>query len=373
MRMLALALHHVVARPLRSLLTVAGIAVASGGAFAVAGLIQGVQVSLEGGLNEAGVDLIVSERNSFSLVGGALPQALGGTLANVSGVEAVSGVLFNMATAGQDHFVPVAGWPRASFLWRTLNLSAGRLPADHERWGAVLGESLAEALGKRIGDKIEIHFQQYDVVGIARFSSFLNRNIAIVPQEGLQELMNRQGAVTFFQVRLARPLTPERAAAVRAGLAAAAGKYAVYSTGEFASELRLLGVIRAVAAVISLIMLGLTALLVANTLLMAVSERTYDIGVLMSLGWSDARILALVLLEGLILTCVGVGLGIGLGFAVMHGAARLNIATGYLQAYTTGGGIATIVMLTLLVGFLGTLYPAWRATRLDPVEALRRN
>jgi len=105
---------------------------------------------------------------------------------------------------------------------------------------------------------------------------------------------------------------------------------------------------------------------------MAVNERTYEIGVLAALGWSDFGILSLILLEGLLMTAVGAVLGLGLGMGIMQVASHTAVAAGYLRPYITLALVARTVSLTIAIGTLGALYPAWRATRLDPAEALRR-
>jgi putative ABC transport system permease protein len=372
MRKLQLAVHHIVGRPLRSALTVLGISIASAGFLSVTGLIQGVQDSLEQGMEEPGADFVVGERASFSLVGGSLPESLREKLLEVPGVEEVSGVLFNVETVDNSGNVVVSGWPRDSFLWKSLDLAEGRIPSADEDRSIVMGQSIAGALKKTVGDEVEIRFTKFRIVGIARFSSYLNQNIALVPLDVLQQFLNRQDAVTFFQVRLQRPVDTERIPAIRADLQAAAGNYAVFDSGEFTSDIRLIRVIRAVADTISAVMLGLALVLVATTLLMAVNERTYEIGVLAALGWSDFAILSLIVLEGVLITAVGALLGLVLGLGVMEVAANTDMAAGYLRPYTTGGLILRTVLLTIAIGTLGALYPAWRATRLDPAEALRR-
>jgi putative ABC transport system permease protein len=372
MRKFQLAIHHIVGRPLRSALTVLGISIACAGSLSVTGLIQGVQDSLEQGMEEPGADFMVGERASFSLVGGSLPESLGPQLMEVPGVEEVSGVLFNVETVDNSGNVVVSGWPQGSFLWRGLDLAEGRLPEASENRSIVLGQSIAGALRKTVGDEIEIRFTKFRIVGVARFSSYLNQNIALIPLNVLQEFLNRQGSVTFYQVRLTRPLDTERIATIRTALSAAAGNYAVFDSGEFTNDIRLIQVIRAIADTISAIMLGLALVLVATTLLMAVNERTYEIGVLAALGWSDFGILSLIVLEGVLISALGALLGVVLGLGVMEVAADTDMAAGYLRPYTTGALILRTVLLTIAIGTLGALYPAWRATRLDPAEALRR-
>jgi len=358
MRKFQLAIHHIVGRPLRSALTVLGISIACAGSLSVTGLIQGVQDSLEQGMEEPGADFVVGERASFSLVGGSLPEALGPKLMEVPGVEQVSGVLFNVETVDNSGNVVVSGWPRESFLWKSLDLAEGRIPAADETRSIVLGQSIASALRKTVGDEIEIRFTKFRIVGVARFTSYLNQNIALIPLDVLQEFLNRQGSVTFYQVRLQRPLDTEQIAAIRTNLSMAAGNYAVFDSGEFASDIRLIQVIRAIADTISAIMLGLALVLVATTLLMAVNERTYEIGVLAALGWSDFAILSLIVLEGVLISAVGAVLGVVLGLGVMEVAADTDMAAGYLRPYTTGALILRTIVLTIAIGTLGALYPA---------------
>jgi putative ABC transport system permease protein len=110
---------------------------------------------------------------------------------------------------------------------------------------------------------------------------------------------------------------------------------------------------------------------VLNTMLMSVLERTREIGVLRALGWKRRSILSLIFKESLILAFLGGLCGFGFGFGLI---AVLQIIPGVGEFITPIWGwdiIGRAMTIALLLGILGGLYPAFRATRLRPVEALR--
>ena len=343
------------------------------GCVALTGLTQGAQQSFASGLDEPGGDLVATQRGGFSLLGSSLPESLGPQLASVAGIDAVSGVLLNIATADDEANVVIAGWPPDSFMWRNLHLVAGHLPGPSEPRSAILGETLMKAFGKKLGDTIELQFQLYTIVGVAAFETALNENIAIVPLAGLQQQVGREGTVTLFQLRLARPLNSDRAAAVQAQLAKSANDFAVSTTSEFAGNLRYFRLMRSMASAVSVIILITAVLAIANTMLMAVNERTFELGILASLGWRPSRILTLILIEGFAISVTGGIIGLGLGVLTMHVVSWTRLAAGMLEPYMTASMAFQALVAVLLAGPIGALYPAWRATRLNPADALRRN
>jgi putative ABC transport system permease protein len=369
---LTLPIRNLLARPVRTSLTTLGIAVAVAGFVALTGLTQGVQHSYAGGFEESGGDFVVSQRNSFSVDSSVVPETLAPALAAVDGVEAVSGVLMSMVTADDTANVVVAGWPPESFLWQGLDHLEGRLPTATDQWPVVLGRSIADGLNKRVGDTITLQDQPYQVVGIASFSSVLNKNIALVPLKGLQALNAREGTVTLYQVHLFRPLDPGRIAAAKAGLEQVAPGYEVGNTDEFTNNIHFFSLIQAIASTVSLVVMAMAALAIANTLLMAVNERTFEIGILSAIGWTATRILRLILMEGIVMSVIGGTLGLGLGIVTMDLVSRTKIAAGMMERYVTTGIVVQAMIAVFAAGSLGALYPAWRATRLVPAEALRR-
>jgi putative ABC transport system permease protein len=373
MNELTLPIRNLLGQPLRTGLTTLGIAVAVAGFIALTGLTQGVQHSFASGMQEPGADLVVTTRSSFNLFSSSLPESIGPDLAAVQGVEAVSGVLLNVVTADEASNIVVSGWPIGSSLWESVKLIEGRLPQEANELGVVLGKSIADGMHKRLGDTISLTDQPYTVVGIATFSSALNQNIALVPLPGLQSLLGREGTVTLFEVRLQRPLDPTRGAAVKAELARAAPKYEVVDTDEFASNIRFFKLIQAIGSTVSLVVLAMAVLAIANTLLMAVHERTFEIGILAAVGWRPARILRLILAEGIIMSVVGGVIGLGLGILTMDLVSHAKIAAGLMESYLNPGIVVQALVAAVLAGPLGALYPALRATRLIPAEALRRN
>jgi len=124
-------------------------------------------------------------------------------------------------------------------------------------------------------------------------------------------------------------------------------------------------------AIISLV---LCAVGILNSMLMAVTERTKEIGTMKCLGAMDGHILAIFLAESTILGLIGGGLGAvagwGVGLAVSLFQYEVNLLAGaLLQSYLVTIGQAVLIAIVLSLG--ATLYPAYHAASLDPADALR--
>lgn len=126
-----------------------------------------------------------------------------------------------------------------------------------------------------------------------------------------------------------------------------------------------------IAIAISGLAVVIGGITMTNTLWMSAFERTREIGVLRSLGWRRRQVLAMVLQESLVLGGVGglCGIPLGLGLGNLIGAA--GIWGGAVEPLYTPILFVRAVVVAILAGVIGGLYPAWRATRLRPVEALR--
>jgi putative ABC transport system permease protein len=110
---------------------------------------------------------------------------------------------------------------------------------------------------------------------------------------------------------------------------------------------------------------------VMNTLLMSVMERTREIGLLCAIGWHAARVMAMIVLDGLILSAVGALGGIAAGLACLRWISGHPKLGALFQPEVTASVILQGAGMALLIGLLGGLYPAWRATRLNPMDLLR--
>ncbi|MBY0399447.1 ABC transporter permease, partial [Myxococcota bacterium] len=131
------------------------------------------------------------------------------------------------------------------------------------------------------------------------------------------------------------------------------------------SILRILTLAVAGIAAISLAVAGIG---IMNVMLVAVSERTDEVGLMKAVGASRRQILALFLVESALLSIAGGIVGLGLGTALVTFGRSLYPA---VELVTPGWAIAAVLGLSLGTGILFGVLPAWRAARLDPVDALR--
>jgi ABC-type antimicrobial peptide transport system permease subunit len=135
-------------------------------------------------------------------------------------------------------------------------------------------------------------------------------------------------------------------------------------TNTLASTTRLMTNLLLCVAMISLVVGGVG---IMNIMLVSVTERTREIGLRMAVGARARDILRQFLVEAVVLCLVGGGVGILLG----HGGSRLVEALLRWPVETSPAAIAAAVMVSAGVGIIFGFYPAWKASRLDPIDALR--
>jgi putative ABC transport system permease protein len=265
----------------------------------------------------------------------------------------------------------VEGWATDSFLWQTLSLKSGRLPKPEETNGALLGEGAAELLGKKVGDSLSVQGKQFVVTGVYLGNGAVANFSILMPLTTLQGLLGRSGKVTGFDLRLDRPDDAASVVEVRSRLAAAFPDLLFTESKDMADRDNVQRVLRAVAWITSAIALIMALVVILNTLLLSVTERTHEIGILSALGWPAERILLMIVLEGLILAAAGSVAGALLGIAGMNWLTSLPQAKGFIVPVISWRLVLEVTGAALFLGAMGSIYPAARAVSLEPVDALR--
>lgn len=259
----------------------------------------------------------------------------------------------------------------------------------------VVGDKLAERLGVRLGEKIVLVAPAADgslgsaalrVAGIfATDNETLDRSIVVMSLQAARELLAVPRDALTIAVRLNRIEAAEAIAAALAADLTAPDQQAVPWNVLVPEILQMLDLIRVNLRVILIVVFLVVLLGVTNTLLMAVLERTREFGLQLALGTRPAQIVRTVLYESLVLGVFGLCGGTLIGAAIV---GYYNVLGFDLSDYAAGAaaipGMTTVVyptieidnvwlpVLALLVtAVVAALYPAGRAARLDPVQALR--
>ena len=265
----------------------------------------------------------------------------------------------------------------------------------------LVGQKLAETLGLGVGDPISLispsggetvfgglpPAKSYTVGGIFSVGmSEYDQSFIYMPLDQAQLFFGRGDAVDFIEVRLT---DPDKAPAMKPALAAAAGPGAVVTdwTERNRAYFGALQVERNVMRMIFMFIVALAALNIISGLVMLVKNKSRDIAILRTMGAGRGAILRIFFMAGASIGVAGAlsGLIFGLVFCLNIEAIQRFVewVTGvqvfnsdvyflsHVPAKVDWLEVAGVTLWTLGAAFLFTLLPAWRASRLDPVEALR--
>jgi ABC-type antimicrobial peptide transport system permease subunit len=352
----------------RTGLTVGGIAIGIAVVVALLAIADGMTEQIGGMAAGGGADLTLMQAGIADMQFSALGEEVGEAIAAMPEVEWVSGLLFTLLPVGQRPFFLVMGMDPQGDGIRHFRIVDGRsLQGDGQ---VLLGRMAAEFLDKGPGDRLELQGQRYDVVGTYETGVSYEDSGCLLPLAEAQQLFKKQDQVNLYQIKI-RPESIRDPDALVGKIEQHFPGLAAYQSSEFAQNAPDIQNLQTLAAAVSLIGLLAGALGTMNTMLMSVLERTREIGTLRALGWRKRQVLGLILQESLALSLVGGLAGLLLGAGLVALLDLSPALEGVLVGRLTVRALATGLVVALVLGGIGGLYPAWRAARLQPAEALR--
>jgi lipoprotein-releasing system permease protein len=269
-------------------------------------------------------------------------------------------------------------------------------------WGIILGNALAHELGAQVGDSVVViapqgtatptgvvpRMRAFRVVGLFHSGMYeFDRGLALVNLTDAARLLQLDDAVTGLRLAFADPL---RAPALVRRIAISLGGPGFYVTDwteDHANLFRSVEITKSMMFVILLMIVAVAAFNIVATLVMIVKEKQTDIAILRTLGAAPRNVLLTFGVQGVLIGLAGTLLGAGLGtlladnLETLVGALEHLLGTHFLDArvyymsdlpaYVEAGDVLRVCGVAFLLCVLATVYPAWRAARTAPAEALR--
>jgi len=282
------------------------------------------------------------------------------------------------------------------------NMVAGKLEAlAPGEFGIVLGAELSRALGAVPGDKVTLiapqglvtpagilpRLKQFTVAGLFEVGMFeYDSGLALIHVQDAQKLYGMAENVSGVRLKLqdlfqSRAVTRDLMARMRGDI------YISDWTRSHANFFRAVQIEKTMMFIILLLIVAVAAFNIVSTLVMAVTDKQPDIAILRTLGASPGGIMQIFIVQGALIGVIGMLLGVAGGIAL---AINIDVVVPFLERllsirflsrevyYITElpsdlqrGDVVVIALVSLALSLLATIYPSWRASRVNPAEALR--
>ncbi len=356
--------RNVLHRPVRTLVSVVAVAVEVTLVIIVVGLTSGLLHETARRIEGIGADIMLQPPSAsvfLAFSGAPMPIRIRERLQELKHVEAVTPVLLQFSSSGgvdvlygidPESFRAVSG----GFVFRQGRDMAG--PDD-----ILVDDWAAKAKHVKVGGTFRLLDHEFYVAGIVEHGKGAR---LFVPLQTLQELSGAREKASIFFIKCTRP---ERTQAVMDQMRQLFPRYEIRPLKDFLSLMtssNLPGLDTFVRSMIALAV-AIGFLVIFLSMYSTVIERTRDIGVLKSLGASKGYIVKALLSETLLICGVGIVAGIAMSYATR---AAFLAAFPTLSILITLGWILRAAGIAAVGGLLGAAYPAWLASRKDPIEAL---
>ncbi len=366
-------IKNLVRRKGRTLLTIFGISIGVAAIIGLGALAGGLESGYNAVLTGSRADLILSQPDTFDISLSSVDQAIGAELEAMSEVSAVSGMLQGfVATEGAPIFF-VFGYPQGSFALDRFQITAGEALYSRDALQArgtplILGSAAANSFNKSPGDTLRLLGQVFRIVGVYETGDNFEDGGAVITLADAQNLLGKTRQVSLFYIQLKDASLEER---LQTRVERLWPELDLSGTSELADKQLLTDILRGYVWAIAGLAIIIGGVGMMNAQLMAVMERTREIGVLRALGWRGGRILLMILGETLLVGIAGGVLGLLMGWAFLAASSPALAFLGSSTVNIRPEMIGQAFLVVVILGIVGGLYPAWRASRLEPVDALR--
>ncbi len=382
----------------RSLLTLLGISIGIMAIISLLALGEGMQQAITGELSSLSDVVIVSTGGDvFSAFGGGstgeyFTQRDIAVIERLQGVKDVSTQLSGYALAeynGKKTIVSLTGMEIGvmRLQYASQNLDAGEFLNEGDQNKIMIGYSIAHDTFDAdisVGGRIKINGEKFFVSGIfgkQGFGGVSSDSNLLMSTRDFQKLTG-QSNISLIYLRVENVNEAESIASTiqnainenhgRKDFATATTMTSILETVQ-----SITGLLQVVLVGIASIALVVASIGIMNTMLTSVMERTREIGIMKAIGATNMDIMSIFIFEGMLLSSVGGSIGIILGVFGSQGLTLIlnNVMTMgpsmNLTPIITISSVVLAVTVSLIVGVLSSLYPAWKAARMSPIEAVR--
>ena len=411
----AFAWKNLTRRPVRTMLTAGGVALAVAVAVSLGGFNLGYKRAISGSIEQLGFQVMVMSKGcpyeaaTLMLKGGTgliyLPEDVHSKIKDDPDIEAITPIFVGLAEkqgsaidedeVATSAFTILSGVDVESFRvmkpWLAFKTGLGY---DGGRWFAqsatneiVMGFEVAEYEQRKVGDmfytaitphgKAEPEMHTFKVVGVLERSGSQDDGTVFLPLKTAQTLFGREGFLSIVGIKL-HEFNGIRMREFE-GRWLSIPEVQVVSLEQVKGALvSLVGTAQTMVAAVAVIAVIVAVIGVINAILMSVYERIGEIGIMKAVGASRVQIFRLVWTETLLICLAGAVAGCLLavaGSGATDAALRhlLNIGVSQSLVRITPGLLGWAVMGSVVLGLLAGIWPARRAAELHPVEAIRAN
>jgi len=398
-----LAYKNIKERMSRSILTLLGIAIGIMAIISLMGIGEGMNVAVQGELSSLSDTIIVTVGEGFSIfsfgqledTGEYLTERDITDLERIPGVKEVNTQLTGIASLsfngdGNSVMVTVTGMDieTMNLQYGIADLAEGNLLDLGDQSKIIIGYDVAHDYFDNdisVGSRVKINGKKFFVNGIFSRQGMggvsTNDDIVLLTSRDFQKATGESNiysaAVTVYNVNEVESVAMEIERAINENHGDEDFASAISMSSILDSIQSIMGILQTVLIAIASIALVVASIGIMNTMLTSVMERTREIGIMKAIGATNKDIMSIFIIEGLLLSLVGGVSGIILGIFGSQGVAVLlsNMGPGMggapLEPVITFTAITLGLSVSMIVGILSSLYPAWKAARMSPIEAVR--
>ncbi len=240
---------------------------------------------------------------------------------------------------------------------------------DFKDSDVIIGSAVAKKLENKPSDEITLNGQPFTVKGVLKQTGSQDDSIIFMNLDAVQSLLDKEGKITLVEVAAICAGCPVEVMAEQINEAIPSGN-ATPIKQVVSQRMQTIDRVNKFGMAVGIVVLIIGSMIVFTTMMSSVNERTREIGIFRAIGFRRTHIMKIIMLEAFILSIISgiVGYGIGMGITLTIGEKIAEIETSIsIDPYFAGAALA----LSILVGTCATIYPALKASRIDPSDALR--